>query len=224
MHFLGRARPVDAGLGLLDLFGIGHALVGLRRETERAAFDGGEGAAHQIGADQHHLVMQFAGCHVGANRHFIDEADGAGVESLVHAHDHDAGARIAGHHRSLDGSGAAPARQQRAMKVEAATDRRFQHGTGKDEAVGDDHSKLGGVHGEGCLLLDGLQRTRGVDRDAETLCGEMDGRLALGLAAARGLGRARVDGGDLMAACHDLGERGHRKFGRAHEDDAHGHS
>ena len=53
------------------------------------------------------------------------------------------GAGIAGHYRAVDGGGAAPARQQRAVEIEAAEARGVEDGFWQDEAVCDDHRDVG---------------------------------------------------------------------------------
>ncbi len=115
-----RPRPVDARLGLVDLLRVGGAFGGLRREGEDAAGKRGERAHHQIGAEAGETLRQLAGGGVGADRDALAHGDRAGVEARLHAHDHDAGLGVAGHDGAGDGRGAAPARQQRGVEVEAA--------------------------------------------------------------------------------------------------------
>ena len=65
------------------------------------------------------LVVQFAGG-LARHRHFLGEQHRARVEAFVHLHDHHAGFRIARHDGPLDGRSAPPARQERAVQIEAA--------------------------------------------------------------------------------------------------------
>ena len=50
--------------------------------------------------------------------------------------------RIAGEQRALDRRGAAPARQQRGMDVDAAEPRHREHRRRQDQAVGHDHERI----------------------------------------------------------------------------------
>jgi len=87
--------------------------------------------------------MGFAGGHIGRDRQLFRHGDGAGVQALLHLHDHDAGFFVAGHDRALDRRGAAPARQQRGVQIEAAEFWRIEHVFRQDQAIGHDHRHIG---------------------------------------------------------------------------------
>ena len=73
----------------------------------------------------------------------LHQADGAGVEPLLDAHDRDAGLGVAGEMSALDGRRAAPARQKRGMDIEAAEARRFEDRLRQDLPIGDHHADVG---------------------------------------------------------------------------------
>ena len=75
---------------------------------------------HQVGAEARQAVVQFAGGGLRTDGDALHHADRAGIEPFLHLHHRDAGLGIAGHDGALDGGGAAPARQERGMQVEAA--------------------------------------------------------------------------------------------------------
>jgi hypothetical protein len=63
---------------------------------------------------------------------------GAGVQAFFHLHDGHAGLRVAGLDGTVDRRSAAPARQQRAVDINAGFD--VEGALGQDQAVGcDDH-------------------------------------------------------------------------------------
>ena len=79
---------------------------------------------------------------LAADRRALGHQHRAGVEAFFHAHDHDAGFRIARHDRALDRRGAAPARQQRAMQIEAAELRRIEDRLRQQQSIGDDDRRI----------------------------------------------------------------------------------
>ena len=70
------------------------------------------------------------------------EPDRPRVQTLFHVHDTDPGMCITGHHGALDGSGAAPARQQGGMHIDTSERRQFEYGLRQDQAVGRDHQQV----------------------------------------------------------------------------------
>ena len=73
-------------------------------------------------------------CHRRRSASAFDHQHVAGVEPGIHLHDRDAGARVAGLDRALDRRGAAPARQQRRVNVQAAQARQLEHPGRQDRA------------------------------------------------------------------------------------------
>jgi hypothetical protein len=129
---------------------------------------------------------------------------------------------VAGHDRPLDRRGAAPARQQRGVQVEAAQARRVQHLRGQDLAEGDHH---GGVQFEGAeggdllrIAHGGGVRTSRPWLSAKAWTGEGLQRLAAP-ARRRRLG---IDRRDLVPGRDQFGQGGNGEFGSAEEGDAHG--
>jgi hypothetical protein len=90
-------------------------------------------------------VVQAAG---GVLRFDVDDGrqqHRPGVEAGLHAHDGDAGLRVAGLDGAVDGRRAAPARQQRGVDVDAAAARQVEHRLRQDQAVGGDHHDFGAL-------------------------------------------------------------------------------
>src|SRR4029434_7266107 len=111
----------------------------------------------------------------------------------------------AGHHGAVDGGGAAPARQQRGMQIEATEFRRVENGLRQDHAVGNDH---GGVRVMRAKLLkrfgspEGCGRQHGNAKASRLL---LDWRwLQLQATTSAGLRRAGVDGSDLVAVSDEF--------------------
>ena len=90
-----------------------------------------------------HALGQGRGRVVGMNVHPFAEQDRTLVQPFAHLHDLDAGLAVAGHDGALDRRGAAPARQQRGVDVDAAEPRRLENGLGQDQAIGDDDGDIG---------------------------------------------------------------------------------
>ena len=113
-----RPRPVDPRLGLVDLGGVGDAVLGLRHRRRSAA---GRPAprpsvARRVSPSS---SVSCAGILV-VDRDLALEQHRPGVEPCLHLHDGHAGHLVAGQDRALDRRRAAPARQQRGVDVEAA--------------------------------------------------------------------------------------------------------
>ena len=120
-----------------------------------------------------------------------------GIEVVDHGHDRDACDLIAGEDGALDGSGTAPARQQRRMHVDAALRGDIEHGVGQDGAVGGDRDQVGGelAHGGDLVGRDAGALAHG---DAQLLGTHLDRRRLEGAAArAHGIGTGE-DGDDLV--------------------------
>ena len=63
----------------------------------------------------------------------------AGVQALIHLHQGNASAGIAGFDGALYGCGATPAWQQRRVHVDATQPGQVQNGLGQNEAIGNHH-------------------------------------------------------------------------------------
>ena len=119
-----RQAPVDARLRLVDLPGVGHALVRLRRQGQRAGFEplpAPRPSAARRAASADRAARRPSRTAPMATRSV--SADRSGVEAFIHLHDHHAGLLVARHDRPLDRRGAAPARQERGVAVVGAEPR-----------------------------------------------------------------------------------------------------
>ena len=215
--------PVDPRLGLFDLGGVGDALFALFGQLQPAALQRAHRAHHQVGPERRQRVMQIGRRHRIRDRQPLGHRDVAGIEADIHLHHHHAALGIARHDGAVDRGGAAPARQQRGMQIEAAELRGVENGLGQDHAIGDDHGGIGVV---GAKFLQRFRRLQGRRRqygDTEPPRLLLDrGRLQLH-AAPGGLCRAGIDRRDLVAMGDEFQQRRHREIGRAHEDQAERH-
>ena len=90
----------------------------------------------------------------------------AGVDPGIHPHDADAGLDVAGEDGRGDGRGPAPARQHRAVDVDAPEPGQVEHLLRQDQAVGRDHDHVRREAGQRGLRLGGAQRARLLDRQS----------------------------------------------------------
>ncbi len=134
----GAQAPVDACLGLADLGGVGRAAPGAaechpcgRRRGDPIP-RGACGAPSSASAS-----CSVAAVSLGRMVHGSLQEDGAGIQGRLHAHEGDAGLAVAGEERALNGRGAAPARQQRGVHIDAAEPRRIEQRLRQNEPVGD---------------------------------------------------------------------------------------
>ena len=121
----------------------------------------------------------------------------------------------------MDWRRAAPARQQRAVDVEAAQDRRLEEAPGQDVTVGHDHGGIEIERLEGLRRLVRLQGAGRANRQAELLGEFVHRRLALLLAATRGFRGSRIDAGDVVTGFDQGAERGYGEGGSAEERNLH---
>ena len=165
----------------------------------------------------------------GAYGQALDQAHVAGIQAGIHLHDGDAGLGVAGFDRAVDGRGAAPARQQAGVDVEAAARGRIEHPLRQDQAIGghDHHIGLGrgnGGLGLGCIFrifAVQTQAARLAHRNAMRLRALLDGRGLQLHAAARGSVRLGQDQGHAKA-CIEQALQGHAgEFRRTGKDDVH---
>jgi hypothetical protein len=81
-----------------------------------------------------------------------------GVQPFFELHDAHTGFRVSGEDGAMDGSGAAPARQQRPVDVEATQSWQRKHHRGQDEAIGHHHEQLRSPFGQRGAPFGGLER------------------------------------------------------------------
>ena len=139
---------------------------------------------------------------------------------FLHTHDAHAGLFVAGQDGALDGSGAAPARQQRGVHVQTAMLGDGQHLGRKQHAVSGHADDIGLERRERLLLVGVAQRLGREHGDAALARLYFHGAgHELLAAAAHGVG-ARVDGNHFVLR-GKLREHRRGEVGRAHEYDAH---
>ncbi len=221
---VGRQRPGDRRLGLGDLVGIAGAGLRLRHRPQPAGGGVGQRLHDHARAERGQAVVQLAGGVVEPDRLAFDQQHVASVQAGVHLHDRDAGLGVAGLDRAVDRRGAAPARQQRAVDVQAAQSRQRQHPFGQDQAVGGHHQHVRACRVQRGAARRGLVRKLAVqaqaarlrDRNAQVERQLLDRRRRqLHAAAGRAVGlgehqRYVVAGGVDRGECHrsELGRPG----------------
>jgi FlaG/FlaF family flagellin (archaellin) len=214
-------RPVEHSFLLAELVCVGDALGRLVHRLDAPPQQAVEGRHDQPRAKIGQAVVHALGGVGGGNRRAFRQQHRAGIETFVHAHDGDAGLGVAGEDGAMDGGGAAPARQQRSMDVDAAEDRRIEEAFGQDMAVGDDDGGIEVERLEDLRLLFGLQGARRADRQTEFVGELMDGCSSLLLAATRGLGGPGVDADDIVTGFGQGTEGRHGEGGGAEERNLH---
>ena len=177
------------------------------------------GIAHKVGSQLHELVVQGAGIVGIAYQALLAQDNAAGVDVLVNHERSDAGAFLAVDYRPVDRGCAAVLRKQGCMQVEGAQFGHSPHFFG-EHAEGYHHKHVGLQSGkllqEGRVPeLFGLQDWNAfLDRVA------FDGALVkLEPASARLVGNGNHCH-HLVFALDEGVQRGHRKLGRTHIDDA----
>ncbi len=123
----------------------------------------------------------------------------------------------------MDRGGAAPAREQAGMDIEAAASWDGEKIGGEDQAVGDDDRGVeieAGEMGEFGLVV--AQAGGGAERKAEASGGAVDRGEGELVAAAGGFGGLAIDGFDVVAGLVEGFEGGDGEVGRAHEGEVEG--
>ena len=166
-------------------------------------------------------VEQLARGFACADRRFICQQHIAGVQTLRHLHGGDARLFVACDDRPLNGGRAAPARQKRAVDVDAAVRRNVEHRLGQQLAVGDNDNDLGRQLAQACLLVLVFEGSRLIDRNVMLKRQLLDRGRGQNLLAALRLVRLRVDRRDLMTGIEQRLKARHREIRRAHENNAH---
>ncbi|MNE66210.1 hypothetical protein D3C80_1617450 [compost metagenome] len=131
MDVLCRPGKINPGLALVDFRRINDAFFRLRNERKIVCFQLVHRLPHQPRACQHQAVVQFTCRGILTDRDLGGQRHRAGIQPLFHFHDHHARLGIASHDRPLNGSSAAPARQQRGVAVIAAKARTAQDSLGQ---------------------------------------------------------------------------------------------
>ncbi len=228
-----RAHPppgkIQRGFGLVQLGRVGHAFGRLGHARQAAGRQGGQGLHDRRGARGGQIVVQGRRGLFRTDRHPADQQHVARVQAGVHLHDGYPGFRVARLDGALDGRGAAPARQQAGVDIQAAAGRQVQHPLRQDQPIGRDHhdirrdgqqlvARLGGFVGVAPVQA---QAARLRDRNAggqRRLLDQAGRELEPAPGRAVGL---RQDQRNRMAGRQDGFQRKAGKIGRTSKNNAH---
>ena len=177
---------------------------------------------HEIGAHVRELRAQLArSLAVDRRRHGREHRPG--VEPALHLHDRDSRHPIAGEDRALDRRGAAPARQQRGMDVEAAIARRLAGSARAGSARRPRPRRRRGSRAAKPACSSSLLSDKGVRTAIPARLGApLDGGGGERLAAPGRPRRLRIDRGHIVPRREQGVERRHGEIRGSHEGDAHG--
>jgi hypothetical protein len=104
--------------------------------VQPAALQAIERFTNQFTAETCEAIRQSLRCIARIDFERAREQHRSGIESLLHAHDRNAGDAVAGEDRALDRRRAAPARQQRGVNVEATQARNRERLRRQDQSIG----------------------------------------------------------------------------------------
>ena len=142
-------------------------------------------------------------------------------QTLRHLHGGNACHFIARDDRPLNRSGAAPARQQRTVHVDAAVRRNVKHRLGQQLAVCHYDDNLGCQLAQTRLLVLIFEGIRLENRNIMLECERFHRRCRENLLAALRLIRLRVHRADIMSGVDERLQARHGEVRRAHEYDTH---
>jgi hypothetical protein len=141
-------------------------------------------------------------------------------ETLLHAHDADAGFDIPGEDGRLYRRRSAPARQQRGMYVDASNPRDLQYLLGEQQTVGHYNQQIGLQRSQRCLGFRVPERG-GLQNIQSPSTGKLlDGARPLHAAAPRRTIGLRQHTDDRVPGIHKALQRCDREVGRSGENDA----
>ena len=166
--------------------------------------------------------MQRARGLVFRDRQRLLQQYGPGVETGVHLHDGDAGAGVPGEQRALYGRGAAPARQQRSVNVQAAPRQRVQ-ALRPARSARRRRRRLPRHRPQLTAAATLSSRAAGCSTASPLACASSFTAEGWDLQAAAGgaIGLCQHER-DLVTRIEQRSERTRGKFGRAGKDDLHG--
>ena len=221
MHLCGGPVPVDESVGLGQLGGVGGPVIILRDGHGGAVGQLAQRHGQQSAAKVGQLVVQVARGVVDVDAHGLLQQHGAGIQAGFHAHDGHPGHGVTGHDGSLDGRGAAQARQQRGMHVDGAKARDVQHRLRQYQAVRGHHQHVGAQGTQFRNGVLGLEIQGLVHRHAVLDGQQFDLRRAALLAASAGAVGLGVRGDHLAAVpFQQVAQDNGGKARRAHEHHA----
>ena len=148
------------------------------------------------------------------------DAERAGIQARLHAHNADAYLFVARENRTLDRRGAAVFRQKRGMDVQASEARNVEDGLRKDLPIGGDADDIGGERSQESELPGVAQGARFAHRNAGFERHALHGRRnEFGSPPSHGIGSG-MHAHDVVLLL-DLDEDACREFRRPHEGYAH---
>ena len=162
MDMGGRVCQVELCHLLVQHGGKGGVFVVLRHSRQGACCDLGYSLAQGFSTHSGNAVKQFAASLLGVNGDFFTVQYIAGIQTLVHLHDGNAGLGVTVQHRPLHRGAAAILRQQRNVQVDAAIVGQFQHGLRQDAAIGHHHDQLRG-EGADVFILTAVPQGAGLE-------------------------------------------------------------
>ena len=155
------------------------------------------------------------------NLGLIGEQHIAGVQTFRHLHGGNTRLFVARDDRPLDRSGAAPARQQRTVHVDAAVRRDIEYRLGQQLSVCHYDDNLGCQLAQTRLLVLIFEGIRLENRNIMLECERFHRRCSENLLAALRLIRLRVHRADVMSGVDERLQARHGEVRRAHEYDTH---
>ena len=193
----------------------------LRHSGQSACCDLRDGLTQGCGTHGGNAVEQFAAGLLGVDDDLFAVQHIAGIQTLVHLHDGNAGLGVTVQHRPLHRGAAAILRQQRNVQVDAAIAGYFQHGLRQDATIGHHHDQVRG-EGANVFILAAVPQGAGLEhRRAVRQRNLLDRRCGEHLLAANRLIPPGVYGADIVPG----GIQGFQALGsnirRAHEQNAH---
>ena len=201
--------------------GKGGVFVLLRHSHQGACGDLGNGLAQSFGTHSGNAVEQFAAGLLGVDDDFFAVQHIAGIQTLIHLHDGNAGLGIAVQHRPLYWGAAAVLRQQRNVQVDAAIAGHFQHGLRQDAAIGHHHDQLRG-EGMDVFILAAVPQGAGLEhRRTMRQCNLLDRRCGEHLFTADRLIPPGVHSTDIVPSSIQGFQALGGNIRRAHEQNAH---
>ena len=218
-EFVGAAGQIEACVGLGDLAGVGRRRVVLGTRNNSAGEDVGQYLAKQYRAKLSQRVVQPVRRHAGVDTQRAACIDRSRVESRLHPHDADSGLGIAGKDRALDRRGAAPARQQGSVNIDARATRPLEQPARQQQPVSGDDERIGRrPPGFGQPRI--AERRRLLNSEAQLFRGALDRRRGEFTAAPGAAIRLRQHERNRRCASGKLLEHGNREFGRPGECDS----
>src|SRR5215510_8485770 len=144
VDFLRRAIPVDATVFFFEDRSDGGFGMVLRTRNNRAGSEAAQRLFHEGCTSFGHSRGQFGSSLVWSDFHFALKKSVASVHARINAHGCEAGARLAGHNGSVDGSSATILGEKRSVQIDPALFRNGKKARGDNLSIRDDHDDVRG--------------------------------------------------------------------------------